>query len=1720
MKRKIWLFFTTLSIFIIFHTYSLSLYVSPDGSDTTGNGSIGNPYKTLTRVKERVRILISGGLTENVSVQFMQGTYYDNAGVIFTEFDSPPGPYSITYENYGDAEVYIVNGSKITGWADYNSAVSFSYVGPVDATVLYENREKGTQVLNTTNTPLDKMVQRLTRPGDYYYDSNTQIVYYYARNNPPDNQCIFFPAADSIIQLKGSSDASPIKNIQFIDLIFVGTTIRPGGFTNFYNEAGIIFIENAIDITIDSCEIIGAGVSGIVVNKYARNNVIQNNRIDTFNLHGISLRGYLPGDGGYASPEDSDVNHNNSILNNFITSLGNTSEPPGSGIRIIQSGNNVINKNRITDVYGNGIMIHGPDDDIAGNTYYGEYASTFNRNIFLHAHNNKITNNNISRITLSESKKGGGIYLYQPGENNTISANCIHNISTSTLPYGIYIDDLAESAVISRNVIHTILTREFRGRSMFVSGNNCTIENNVFSDYGANTGGLGFFSSQGHSRNLAITSNIFHGKGGNYIYFFEKFSNPDFRNCNNNIFYHPTTGQYQVEVPGMTYTFSEWQAFSVMGYDNQSRIEEDPRFEEPESHYYRVQTGSPALAEGFTNISQQNIGLENTFAHIYASDIIEAEKYIDPYNIDNRITTIQSSSSGSYTGYGPIYFNKDLKNVEIRFSCNASSGIPSGRTIEIHSGSSTGPLLCSIGIPGTGGITNYNMIRSAITYLPATPVAIYMKFTGGGNIVKVDWFRFYKIEPEAPVIPDNIPPNVKFETPPDGKKFYINTDITITASATDADGNVVRMWLYSNDNLLNQTDGSVITFTMHTVPEGTYVFRARAVDNDGAEENAYITINVSTEISSSMTIRIVKPTKQRFDVDEIIDIEITAEDSDFGIQSIQVYANGQILLSKPDSPLTYQWSGFEPGDYFLEAIAVNPAGMNVRESMNIWVSGAKSLVGHWTMDTIVSGYGNNFITEDKSGHENHAIVNNVTEIDGVNSGALYFDGNASAVTGKALMDNFSKFTIAGWIRPEARGNRIGFFGQRDIVSVGFQAETTITVFLKNRIVLDFMMPEEDINTWHHIALIGNGKGLRFYYDGIFKESATHDSWDTYGSSGQSFNIGCGGILGGGQDYNFRGSIDDVRLYNCAISETELKILASKGDNIRPDVQILYPNNGENFEGPADIVVDVKADDRDGYIRFLEIYNQEYHIEALTINEEQEHYQFFWNGVPPGQYILTARTIDNEGDESTHSISIKVHEAGSDLIAYWNFNEKTGTTAYDSSGNENHGTLQFTEWDTGDTGDTGVYGSCLFFDGYGTVETGTPIMTRLPKFTVAYWMKPTSIKSLMGIIGQNGTFISCFNETKEMTAWTELGGYLFAQRNIPLNEWSHIAIVGNGKALFIYFNGDIAARIDYETFIYSTNATSNFQMGGIKGFSSPGDYFQGYIDEVYIYKRDLSEDEIKTLARPPAQQGPSIQITSPTHMAQYAPGESVPIKARVQPAGHTNIHLKIYINDVYQSDLEEPYETVWSFQNAGTFAIALKGFSDSGFQEEDTVSVVILPRDEISDPEAGDGDNEDSTSNPDSDNRDDDYKDEYKFTGFNSSEAAHASEDEILAKLEENGKGPREGESFLEYVERIKWDKPENKKLNKDANAENAVTTSLKNTDNKGNNDKHSNTASSNWFSNLFSGNDNAGGRDKGNNGLNFIFIVIILLILIAAGIGGYVLVKKINNNRKKRYYYN
>jgi hypothetical protein len=206
--------------------------------------------------------------------------------------------------------------------------------------------------------------------------------------------------------------------------------------------------------------------------------------------------------------------------------------------------------------------------------------------------------------------------------------------------------------------------------------------------------------------------------------------------------------------------------------------------------------------------------------------------------------------------------------------------------------------------------------------------------------------------------------------------------------------------------------------------------------------------------------------------------------------------------------------------------------------------------------------------------------------------------------------------------------------------------------------------------------------------------------------------------------------------------------------------------------------------------------------------------------------------------------------GSGLVAAYAFDEGSGTTVKDSSGNSLTGTIVGATWISG-----GMYGNALSFNGTSSyIDLGNPAALQLTgSMTLEAWVKATANPADDGQIvsKSNGTGwqLKTTPDTGPHTFGVAVSGsstsltQRYSKTVRSLNTWYHVAGVYDvdSRTLSTYVNGVLdngTLKGVVPTSQFNRNVNVNI------GRRSGGFYFKGVIDEVRIYNRALSQAEIQ------------------------------------------------------------------------------------------------------------------------------------------------------------------------------------------------------------------------------------------------------------------------------------
>jgi Protein of unknown function (DUF1553)/Protein of unknown function (DUF1549)/Concanavalin A-like lectin/glucanases superfamily/Planctomycete cytochrome C len=170
---------------------------------------------------------------------------------------------------------------------------------------------------------------------------------------------------------------------------------------------------------------------------------------------------------------------------------------------------------------------------------------------------------------------------------------------------------------------------------------------------------------------------------------------------------------------------------------------------------------------------------------------------------------------------------------------------------------------------------------------------------------------------------------------------------------------------------------------------------------------------------------------------------------------------------------------------------------------------------------------------------------------------------------------------------------------------------------------------------------------------------------------------------------------------------------------------------------------------------------------------------------------------------------------------------------------------------------GKIGLAAKFDGHLFVNGGKVAnFDYLDPVTLAAWIYPTAPNGAIfssvkdepkgqgyGLYLRDGKIRYHFTQR-----WTDLGMRLETERPIELNRWHHVAFTYDGKmkasAARIYVDGEAQpTKILFDSMVTNVTYKAPFRIGAGEG---PEDRFQGLVQDVRLYARALTAEEVSTL----------------------------------------------------------------------------------------------------------------------------------------------------------------------------------------------------------------------------------------------------------------------------------
>ncbi len=221
------------------------------------------------------------------------------------------------------------------------------------------------------------------------------------------------------------------------------------------------------------------------------------------------------------------------------------------------------------------------------------------------------------------------------------------------------------------------------------------------------------------------------------------------------------------------------------------------------------------------------------------------------------------------------------------------------------------------------------------------------------------------------------------------------------------------------------------------------------------------------------------------------------------------------------------------------------------------------------------------------------------------------------------------------------------------------------------------------------------------------------------------------------------------------------------------------------------------------------------------------------------------------------LAAAVHAAGKpatldtdpNLAGWWKFDETTGTTATDSSGHQRHGALKG-NFSFDKSSAAGRVGNAIRLDGKDS-------SIEVPKYKGVTGTRPRTVAAWIRTATARGEIVSwgtedfgqmfTFGHVRGRIGVTPHGGYLYMNPETHDDEWHHVAVVVREAELpnlydnvSLYLDGEQAQIHDIgllDLWPIQTGSELDVRIGR---------RFNGLIDDLRLYDRPLTDEEIRAL----------------------------------------------------------------------------------------------------------------------------------------------------------------------------------------------------------------------------------------------------------------------------------
>jgi uncharacterized repeat protein (TIGR02543 family) len=502
-------------------------------------------------------------------------------------------------------------------------------------------------------------------------------------------------------------------------------------------------------------------------------------------------------------------------------------------------------------------------------------------------------------------------------------------------------------------------------------------------------------------------------------------------------------------------------------------------------------------------------------------------------------------------------------------------------------------------------------------------------------------------------------------------------------------------------------------------------------------------------------------------------------------------------------------------------------------------------------DGLVACYPFDGNANDGSGNGNHGTEHGVNYVAGKIGQAAHFDGIDDYLSISVALNGSADWTVCTWLNVDRIDSSYtdwqNIISNNDVenrIEIGFSTSSKMLKVWNSDVKIQSQTNAVSVDVPIFVCYSKSSNALTIYKDGA--EIAQNQGGEDISFS--KFRLIGMWIESSSNPFDkepLAGYLDNLSIYNRALTESEIQTLYGLGSD---EVALTVTKTGEG-----------EITSTDNTINCGETCQADYEVDStVTLTATPATGSTFtgWSGDCTGTSATTTVIMD-AAKSCAATFEKKVIPVGScdgptdGLVACYSFDGN----ANDESSNENHGTVHGATLTEDRFGNAG---SAYSFDGQDDYIENDTFVDIDKTITVTGWIKYTSLlpnmytRTIVGKADNNGSNTGFTLHLKETTGGIPKVRYIVNDDNggrsdvytdqIDIDTWYFVAASYDGTEQKIYLDGKLNMSIENLGTIKA--ATSNLLVG--KSDVNRVGYFQGLIDDIRIYNRALSEQEIKQL----------------------------------------------------------------------------------------------------------------------------------------------------------------------------------------------------------------------------------------------------------------------------------